>query len=683
MANQSLPSQPQSSSPKTSETATSPTKGQKVSRFLGWPFWALIIMMGFGVTGFFATSVLVSFNTPKGCESVFWPLASGSRRLYCAQVKAEKGNADSLLAAIKLVSVLPEDHPLRTEINKNIKIWSEQVLALGEKRFQAGKLEEAMEIANKIPASIASNEVIEQKKQRWRNIWEKGEAIEQDVEENLKEGAWNLAFKKAGELVDLDNEYLANQHYTEIINNIKQEKQYAKTLEEAKTAFEQGGINDLLTAFKKAQKIDSDSYSYQKAQDLINKVGETMIAKAQQNLEQRNWNQVLKIVKAIPESLGLEEKIADFRHIALAGSQAQIGTVAGLNDAIARAKQIEEQRPLYDKAQSLINRWEKEIKGVKIVTQAKQQAQGGDISDFKAAIAKAGEVPQDNPRYQQAQQLINQWDRRIEIIEDRPILNRATQIARGGDISAYQSAISVASQISRGRALYQEAQGKIASWRNQIQRIEDRPILSKATRLANQGQLEAAIDTAQQISRGRALYREAQGKISRWQDQIERIEDRPILSRATQLANQGQLEAAIDTAQQISRGRALYQEAQSKIRRWRSELRARQQAKQAIQEASELAQAQTVESLIQALETIQQAQNSANYRNKAQRLMNQWSQQIYAIARERAQQKNLPAAIGIAQRIPSQSNVYQDVRQQIQQWQQQLTQQQEQEQQEE
>lgn len=668
MSNQSLPSKPESTSQKKSETAVSLTTWQKVSRWFGWPFWAVVIMISFGVTGYFATSTLLSLNTPKGCESVFWPLASGSRRLYCAQVKAEKGDADNLLAAIQLVSDLPEDHPLRKEIDKNIKVWSEQVLKLGEQRFQAGQLEAAMEIADKIPSSVAAQEVIEEQKKRWRDIWEQGEAIEQQVEDHLKAGEWNLAFKEAGKLVDLDNEYLANRHYTELISKIEQEKQYGETLAEAKAAFEKGDMQNLLAAVKQAEKIDSESYSYQEAQALINNVGNTLMAKAEENVEQENWNRVLEIAQNIPDDIGLDKKVTDLRDLALAGSQAKVGTVASLEDAIAQAQQLGEKRPFYDKAQALIGKWEQEIQGVKILNQAKEQARGGEIPDFEEAMATAQEVSRDNPRYQQAQALINQWNRRIEIIEDQPILNRAREVARGGNISAYRSAIAVAGQIQQGRALYSEAQEDIANWRDQIEIIQDRPIISQATRLADRGQLQEAIDTAQQISAGRALYQEAQTKINRWRDQLQRIQDRPIIARATRLADQGQLQEAIETAQQISQGRALYSEAQTNINRWRRDL----QARQSIEEASEIAEADNLSAFTEAIERVQPARNSDNYRFQAERLINQWSEEIYAIAREAAEEENLQAAIRIAQEVPSQSDVYPEAREQIQQWQQEL-----------
>jgi predicted nucleic acid-binding protein len=595
-------------------------------------------------------------------------LASGSRRLYCAQVKAEKGDADNLLAAIQLVSDLPEDHPLRKEIDKNIKVWSEQVLKLGEQRFQAGQLEAAIEIADKIPSSVAAQEVIEEQKKRWRDIWEQGEAIEQQVEDHLKAGEWNLAFKEAGKLVDLDNEYLANRHYTELISKIEQEKQYGETLAEAKAAFEKGDMQNLLAAVKQAEKIDSESYSYQEAQALINNVGNTLMAKAEENVEQENWNRVLEIAQNIPDDIGLDKKVTDLRDLALAGSQAKVGTVASLEDAIAQAQQLGEKRPFYDKAQALIGKWEQEIQGVKILNQAKEQARGGEIPDFEEAMATAQEVSRDNPRYQQAQALINQWNRRIEIIEDQPILNRAREVARGGNISAYRSAIAVAGQIQQGRALYSEAQEDIANWRDQIEIIQDRPIISQATRLADRGQLQEAIDTAQQISAGRALYQEAQTKINRWRDQLQRIQDRPIIARATRLADQGQLQEAIETAQQISQGRALYSEAQTNINRWRRDL----QARQSIEEASEIAEADNLSAFTEAIERVQPARNSDNYRFQAERLINQWSEEIYAIAREAAEEENLQAAIRIAQEVPSQSDVYPEAREQIQQWQQEL-----------
>jgi soluble cytochrome b562 len=615
MANHSLPSQKQARN--AGEASLSPTLGQKILKLFGWQFWATVVMVAFGATGYAATSALLSLNTPKGCESVYWPLASGARRLYCAQVEAKEGDGESLLEAIALVSKLPDDHPLREEIDKNIKVWSEQVLQLGEKHFQAGNLDAAMAIADNIPAGIAAKAVIDEKVERWNAIWEKGETIEANVEAQLNQAAWNLAFKEAGKLVDLDNEYLANRRYTELVAKIQQAKIEGAVLDEARNAYDRGGVQNLLTAIEKAETIDADSYSYQAAQTLIAKVGETLIKKAQENLDRRRWNTVLDITQAIPESLGLEDQVADFRQIALAGLESRSGTLGGLREAIAQAETIGEERPLYNEAQNLISRWETEIDDVQVLNLAKGYANGGTRADLRAAMAKADEVPRGNPRYQEARQLVNQWNRRVQTIEDRPILNRAEEIARGGNVNAYRSAIAVAQEIEPNRALYREAQGKIRNWRNRIQRIEDQPILNQATQLANQGQLERAIATANQISSNRALYREAQGK----------------------------------------------------IRNWRSDLRARESLRQ----ASQIAAAETVEAFTRAIQNGLQARNSSTYRYQAERLIDRWSKEIYAIALQRASENNLATAISIARQVPSQSSVYQEVRLKIRRWQEELT----------
>ncbi|NBD34141.1 MAG: hypothetical protein GVY17_14535, partial [Cyanobacteria bacterium] len=645
MANHSLPSQKQTAN--ASEASLSPSIAQRIFKVFGWQFWAAMVMVTFGVTGYAATSALLNLNTPQGCESIFWPLASGARRLYCAQVEAKAGDAKSLLNAIALVSKLPEDHPLRNEINKNIKVWSEEVLVLGEKKFQAGNLEAAIAIANDIPSGIAAKEVIAEKVERWRKIWEKGAAIEQEVEDHLNEAAWNLAFREAGRLVDLDNEYLANRRYTELVAKIQQAKIEGAVLQEAKDAFDQGGLENLLTALEKAQTIDADSYSYDGAQNLIQKVGDTLMTKAYDNLDQRRWNNVLEITRAIPESFGLEEEVTDLRQIALAGMEAQSGSIRGLKEAIAQAETIVEERPLHEKAQQLITRWEKEIEDVETLNLAKGHATGGTTADLRAAIATAQEVPSGNPRYQEARQLINNWTRRVQTIEDRPILNRAIEMARGRNISAYESAIAVAQQIKPNRALYQDAQNKIANWRDSIERIEDQPILNRATQLAYQGRLERAIATARQISPNRVLYREAQSKIATWQDRIERIEDQPILDEATELANEGRLERAIATAQQIKSNRALYREAQSRIQRWRTDLSARN----SLREASQIAEVATVDALTRAIQNAASARNSNTYGDQAERLINEWSRRIYELALQRANENNFSTAIRIAQQI--------------------------------
>jgi hypothetical protein len=65
-------------------------------------------------------------------------------------------------------------------------------------------------------------------------------------------------------------------------------------------------------------------------------------------------------------------------------------------------------------------RWQLQVQDVKILSEARDLAQAGTIEQYSAAIAKAGEVPRNNPLWSQAQQEIGSWNRQIQVIEDRP-----------------------------------------------------------------------------------------------------------------------------------------------------------------------------------------------------------------------------------------------------------------------
>ncbi|MEY3334877.1 MAG: hypothetical protein RLZZ176_3180 [Cyanobacteriota bacterium] len=83
-----------------------------------WIPWAIILTFVPGTMGFFAISMLFKLPSAPNCPQIFWPLASASVRLNCAQLAASKQTINNLLQAIALVKELPENHPLRGEINR-------------------------------------------------------------------------------------------------------------------------------------------------------------------------------------------------------------------------------------------------------------------------------------------------------------------------------------------------------------------------------------------------------------------------------------------------------------------------------------------------------------------------------------------------------------------------------------
>jgi hypothetical protein len=147
----------------------------------------------------------------------------------------------------------------------------------------------------------------------------------------------------------------------------------------------------------------------------------------------------------------------------------------------------------------------------------------------------------------------------------------ARDLAKQETVEGLSSAIEQASYVALGRPLRIEAQTLIAEWRKRIEIIEDKPFLAEARTLAKEGKLNEAIAAANKIAKGRALYDEAQKEVDKWITEQQIAQDQPILNQAYNLAKQGNLTAAINTAYQIGYGRALYYEAQGAISQWSAE----------------------------------------------------------------------------------------------------------------
>jgi hypothetical protein len=587
---------------------------QKSLGRLSWQVWAVLLVVVSGGIGFTATSMLLKLPKTPNCPRIFWPVASASMRLYCAQLEAEKRTVEGFLAAINLVEALSENHPLRGEINRNVEEWAVEILDLAEKEFQSGNLEAAIATARKIPANVKAYNVVEERIERWQSTWSEGEEIFAQVERQLRESHWNQAFREAIKLLDLDNQYWATSKYDEITQEIQLAQEESRKLDSAYVALRRGGVDNWLKAVEEAQKINPNSYAHTEAQKLIAQAKDKIVNYIESLVDNRNWQALLDVSDRIPEILALKEEVNDWQTIASAGSDAQIGTVESLESAIVTAQQIASARPLYDVAQDLIARWKIEIEDVARLEKAREFAQTGTVNDLNSAIAQADTIPQENPRYREAREEIDHWTRQVQTIEDQPILARAEEAAIGGTIPSLQEAISQASLISPNRALYREAQEKILQWRSIIEEQEDRPFLDQALTLANGKDYAAAIEAARQIRRGRALYGEARSNVRRWQGEI--------------------------------------------------------QAQKDFQEAVLIAEARTPDALIAAINVLRKIPSSSDVGIQSTQALNRWSYQLLTIAKDLANKASIQEAIQLAKMIPNESSAYESARAQIRVWQQ-------------
>ncbi len=577
-----------------------------------WKVWAALFVVVFGSVGFLATWQLLNMQKSPNCPKIFWPIASASLRLYCAQLSADSRTVAGLLEAIALVEALPDDHPLRSQVNQQVEEWARDILNLAEKDYQAGNLRQAIAKARQIPDNMAVAAIIEERIAKWQGTWTEGNEILSKLEENLRASNWNQSFRLAVDLLNLNNEYWATVKYNEAIAKITVAREDSSKLDNAFNLFARGGLDNWLKVIEEARKIQASSYAYQEAEKLIGKTEDKLQEYAERLIERKQWQALRDLANQTPKDLKIKEDVTDWSLLSAAALDAEAGTVEGLEAGILGLEQIDPSRPLHQTALAMRERWQLQVQDLKILSEARDLAQAGTIEQYSAAIAKAGEVPRTNPLWSQAQQEIGSWNRQIQVIEDRPILERAREIALPGDINS----------------------------------------------------LSNAIIQARAITNNRVLYRDAQREIGDWQARIERMEDQPILDQAQALANLKDYSTAIETANQIPPGRALSGEASQNIRRWRRELRAGQN----LQQANQLAATGTAEGLTRAIALVTNISTQTDAGVQRTELLERWSYQLLSLATAQANNGRYLEAIRLAESVSPESTAYSSARSQMQGW---------------
>lgn len=382
-----------------------------------------------------------------------------------------------------------------------------------------------------------------------------------------------------------------------------------------------------------AQKIPSGSPLYRESQNTIAawkqelNQGQIIYDKVIAALQSENWrlaNEQVQALARIPNdqwrsrAKGLRKQIQDEQ-----AARAKLQEARGLADlqapeflaeAIALAQQIQPKSYARKDAQKEIGRWSRQLLNMAISDLSQQRPESAittaELVPVKSALRREAEkllvmaraqaivvaptsvkqpiyqqlwtvtqalatgqrLDAKNPLYQSVQPFLPKWSAQIE---DLTRLQLASTIASANQILAYQVAIQHAQTILADRPQRVQAQTLIAHWRKEIQRLEDRPYLARAKQLAAAGtkvRLQAAIAEARKIRQGRALRLEAQTEIAQWQRQLARLEDQIILDRAQKLAQKGQYEQAVQVLEQIGSDRPLYEEAQAELQSWSGEL---------------------------------------------------------------------------------------------------------------
>lgn len=169
--------------------------------------------------------------------------------------------------------------------------------------------------------------------------------------------------------------------------------------------------------------------------------------------------------------------------------------------------------------------------------------------------------------------------------------------------------------------------------------------------------LNDAIEMARQIPTNDPVYGQAQAAIQRWSWMI--------LDLARARDAQGNRAAAVTALDLVPEDQLeVYREAQATWQRWQQEAT----NQKLLQQAQALPQPEQATTYGDAIRLLQQIPPDYPESAQAQDQINQWSEDILAIARVRAAQGQLPGAIAAAELIPPETQAYQAAQQELASW---------------
>ena len=183
------------------------------------------------------------------------------------------------------------------------------------------------------------------------------------------------------------------------------------------------------------------------------------------------------------------------------------GSASSFNKAVVKARTIPASDPLYPRAQEDIQRW-----SLTILDIANGRAARGD---FQGAIGAAKLMPDVNgPVYNQSKEAIAQWE---ELSKSQNVNAALLSAAKGqikrGAASSYSKAIQQANKIQPDQPKYEEAQQLIGQWSETILKI--------AQLRGSQGKLKEAVEAASLVPSGTKSYQQAQKNIANWKTKLQ------------------------------------------------------------------------------------------------------------------------------------------------------------------
>ncbi len=529
-------------------------------------FWVVALSTS-ALTGVVAFQWLTALPPVANCRKLFKATLSDAGQLYCADQSARKGDEAALSEALQLAGSITESNPLFEQSKQLSNHWSESILVLARKKVETGDLKKGIALAQKVPKTSAIHANAQEMIQDWQGNWQKGDAIFKKAKDAIQDQNWGLAMEQVRDLMQIGSGYWQGQA-DKIVKEMSIEQEAFYKIAAAQEVADSGRPDDFAKAIQAVSKIDPKRLARKRVGEKIDEWSDKLVGVAKQAQSSGNYEQMINAAQKVPPNAKVVKVAASYLQLGRAGTVAKDDTLWSAIQAHAFASQIDSSTPVYDQSKPQRQKWEGQIQTWGQLAIAQWFADIDQVSGYNMAIEQAAMVGPEQPRRTEAQTFIASWNKQISSFPDRQFIARAKQFAVDNTIASLQSAITEAGKVLSGQPLRDAAQNLVVQWGDAVQRIEDQPILDQAIALAKKGDLNAAIQAAGKISSSRALYRDAQARVGEWVAQTQAAEDRPIINEADALANEGRLTEAIARASDIRSSRAIYGEAQSRISDW-------------------------------------------------------------------------------------------------------------------
>ena len=387
-------------------------------------------------------------------------------KLVKARNTASDGSLDNLVTGIKLAQGIGQNSYLYQSANKLIAEFSKKIMAIAQKRLQAGDWQQATAIVNQIPEAGNLKEQIQD-----FNLL--ASATAQGVTGSVD------GLSKAIEIAQkLNSGRPLYEQAQDLVGRWQQEIADVKVLDLASRLAAPGGVNDLRAAIAQLQTVPESNPRRSEVRTQINRLSRQI------------------------------ELLEDSPYLQRANDLANTGDPNSLEAAVAQASRISQGRALYGEAQGKIQAWierRQRLQDQPFLERAQQLAARGNLGE---AIEMARRIRSGRVLYDEARSNIRNWESQFQGEQG---LQSARQAARAGTADALQSAISLALQVPDSSSLRWQATEAIDEWSQRILAIGVEQSSSDVA---------GAIATLKKIPSGSRVFEQARSQIQVWEQSL-------------------------------------------------------------------------------------------------------------------------------------------------------------------